>query len=279
MTLEQLKNEVTLLGFDDTVDTDAHILTSANRALRHIFNQRIITKTTRLFARRAAMSYYKSSLHCSNGKSTTLPANGKAYSMRLCGSGKYTITDGSVVTVKQFESGAESILVRGFLTWGGTIEFWGGFSFTVYDYSIYSEIFSNLSKDIPEGGNIIVFNLREMYGDFMAFISPATDNFGNPIPDCILRNGCVELGGSYKGEFLLTYRRLPSVIVEDTKQIDIPNEYLHLFPLLVASYVWLDTDPDKAAYYKERYDEMMSLIRSENYQSIDTKYKCEDGWA
>ena len=279
MTLDELKNEVTLLGFDDTIDLEGSIIPAANRALRHLYSQRIFTKTVRLFARRANISYYRSEIHCPNGRNTTIPANGKAYSMRLCGSGQYTINDGQAVSVKYFESGAESILVHGFLTWGGSITFWGGYSFTVYDYTIYSEIFSPHAKDIPNSVEKTVFDLRSMYGDFMSFLSPPTNARGEAIPKCTLCDGRVEVDSKYRGEILLTYRILPTKVTSETVEINMPEEYSHLFPLLVASYVILDIDEEKAIRYKSMYDEMISVIKTESYQSVDTAYKNEDGWA
>ena len=279
MTLTELKHEVTLLGFDAEADVEAHIIAAANRALRHLYSQRSFTKTVRLFARGAFVSYYRKEIHCGTQQVIICPAIGQAFSMRLCGSGTYTITDGTVVRSQQFESGAESVLVRGFLTKGGTIKFWGGYSFTVYDYTIYEDIFSPHIKDIPMGGTTVTFDLREMYGDFMAFISPAKDPSGNPIPGCVLTDGRIEITAGYRGEIVLTYRRLPETVTAETENIDLPEEYTHLFPLLVASYVWLDTDENKALYYKLRYDEMIGLIKTENYQYIDNSYKNENGWA
>lgn len=279
MTLDELKNEVTLLGFDDTIDLEQSIIPAANRALRHLYSQRIFTRTVRLFARSAAVSYYRSEIHCPNGRSTTVPAEGKAYSMRLCGSGQYTINDGEAVSVKHFESGAESILVHGFLSWGGSITFWGGYSFTVYDYTIYSEIFSPHAKDIPNSVEKTVFDLRSMYGDFMSFLSPPTNTKGETIPKCTLCDGRVEVDSKYRGEILLTYRILPTKLTSETDKIDMPEEYTHLFPLLVASYVILDIDEEKALRYKSMYDEMIAVIKSESYQAVDTLYRSEDGWA
>ena len=279
MTLDQLKAEVVSLGFDTTTNIDSHIVAAANRALRHLYNQRSITRTARLFARGPAIAYYAKEAHSSNGKEFTLPAPGIAYSMRVCGSGYYCVVDGTTNEVSRFETGPESQLIRGFLTWGGNIRFWGGLSFSVYDYTVYSEIFSPYQKDIPSGGRTVAFDLREIYGDFFSFLSPAIDTLGEPIPNCLLHDGRIEVDSKYRGEIIITYRRLPTPIEEKTEIIDIPEEYTHLFPLLVASYVWLDTDSSKAKYYKERYDEMIGLVKSESYQSIDTGYQIKDGWA
>ena len=279
MTLKELKNEVTSLGFDDTLDLDDHILAAANRALRQIYSQRCITRTARIFARGSSVCYYQKELHCINGKSVTLPARGKAFSMRVCGSGYYSVQDGSTERVSQFSTGIESQLIREFLTWGGSIRFWGSFSFAVYDYTVYSEVYSALPSGIPMGGTTVVFDLREIYSDFLAFLTPAKDSFGNQIPGCALCDGRIELSSDYKGEIIITYRRLPEKITAETDVIDLPDEYTHLLPLLAASYVWVDTDAEKALYYKERYDEMINLLGSESYQSIDNSYRIKDGWS
>ena len=61
--------------------------------------------------------------------------------------------------------------------------------------------------------------------------------------------------------------------------IDLPEEYRHIFPLLVASYVWLDTEDAKAKYYRTLYEKNLAIIDSARYGSIDSSYRNINGWA
>ena len=138
MTFSELKTEVVALGFDMEACDNSVLITSLNRALRDIFSRKRITKTVRLFNKGITPIYYKKVIHCINGRSIKLPLQGSAFSMRVCGSGYYSVTDGTSHVVKQFMTGSETMLIRGFIMWGGSIEFWGSYSFYVYDFSIYN---------------------------------------------------------------------------------------------------------------------------------------------
>lgn len=280
MTIQELEHEIKVLGFDGTIDLSTVLVPSANRAINYLYSRKCITKTVRLFARGSAISFYKKEIHCENGKPVSFPLNGKAYSMRVCGSGSYTIKDSSSTTIQSFDTGMEGKLIRGFIQNGGEIKFHGSFSFTVYHFTIYSETFSPYIDDVPEGGADFVFDLREIYGDFMSFVSPAVDSSGLAIPGCSLKDGKLYVDANYNGEIILTYRRRPAPIASImVDEIDIPDEYCHLFPLIVASYVLLDSDEEKALYYKARYDEMVDCMEKNCYHQIDHNYKNIDGWA
>ena len=91
MKFIELKEEIIALGFDASVGSDDLLVYSANRALRDIYMRRKILTTVRLFAVGHTPSTYIQAIECVNGKSITLPFTGRAYSMRLCGTGFYKI--------------------------------------------------------------------------------------------------------------------------------------------------------------------------------------------
>ena len=61
-------------------------------------------------------------------------------------------------------------------------------------------------------------------------------------------------------------------------EVDIPEEYTHLFPLLVTSCLWLEEDEAKSKYYKALYDECIKRIDSSGYEEIDYNYIDTNGW-
>ena len=280
MTFEELKLEVSSLSFGLIEESGNLLLSSANLALRDIYNRRTITKSVRLYTHGQRPIYYRKRVDFPKGVKKSLPLFGKAFSLRLCGNGFYRILDGTSQIVETFDTGDESLLLRGFITKGGSIEFWGSFSFTVYDFSLYEEIYSREVKDIPMGDETVVLDIRKIYSDFMSFISAPTDASGNEIKGARLIDGKILLDRSYGGEIILTYRRLPAEITADVKTtIDLPEELCHLLPLLTLSYCLLDSDFDKAMYYKERYEELMSRCISLGYEKLDTQYRDVTGWA
>lgn len=279
MTLSELKNEVISLGFDDIIEREDLFITSANRALRTIYNERVITKTVKLFAQGQKPKTRTKEIRHIGGEDVTLPLVGRAYSMRVAGEGIAVIHDGSEEKRIEFSSSSEPI--RGFIKTGGRIVFSGEYSYTVYDFLTFSEVFSNDIKDIPDGSNIRVFDISAMFGDFLSFISLPVDKHGKCIPNCTLSDGKLQVESSYRGEISLTYRRLPRVIFADfpDERIDIPEEFSPLLSLLTSSYVWLDDDEEKAKYYRYLYLDMLACLKSSCYDSISTEYINTNGWA
>ena len=160
---------------------------------------------------------------------------------------------------------------------------WGSFAYTIYDFAIYNEIYSEKVKEIPEYGLKRVFDLRDIYGDFMSFTSPATDLSGRPIKYCRLYDGRVEVDADYTGEITISYRCLPEEISlaedENATEIAVPKEYTHLFVMLVAYYYLYFSDNNKADRFINQYTDATKSLVTESYQQIDAKYLDTTGWA
>ena len=282
MTVSELKKELIALGFDNAAGTTEMLMTAINRSLRDLYTRRSILRSVKLYSNGLKPTYYQKEIKYvgGSGETLTFPLVGRGYSMRLCGFGNYTTTFGSSTKTVQFDTGLESKLVQGFINGSGTISFYGHVSFTVYDFSVYDEIYSVTATDMPDGSAKRSIDIRKMYGDFMSFISPATDSDGRAIKNCRLSDGKLEIPADYRGEINLTYRRLPETVLNnDTSNIDVPEEYSHLFPLLTAFYLCLDTDNEKATYYREQYERSAELVGRESYQQLDFSYIDTNGWA
>ena len=282
MTTQDLQEEITLLGQGNEVSNEKLFRISLNRALRKLYLDRRIEKNVRIAARTLTPIAYYRKIECKAGKVTEIPLSGIAYSMRLHGTGNYMITDGEAINTYPFASTNEAKVVKGFVGGnGGKITFYSSFSFTVYDLAMYDEMYSQYTEDIPSYGPRTVFNIRELYGDFMCFTSPATDSNGNPIDGCKLYDGKVEVDSSYRGEIVLSYRRLPIEIVTVASQddIDVPEEYKYLLILLTAAYYWYYTDDDLAKYYLSQYEESIKSLKENSYDHIDPAYIDTNGWA
>ena len=278
MLYSELADELKILGADFT--EEGLLLYSTNRALRDLYNARRILRTVRIVTKGLTPITHYKELDCSGGKQVVLPLHGTSYSMRIHGSGQYMVRDGENIRVYAVDSEEDAELVKGFIIFGGTITFWSSFAFTVYDLSMYDRLFSEKVEDIPDGGGAVVIDLRKKYGDFMSFVSEPCDVDGNPIAGCRLYDGRLEVGSGFSGEILLTYRRLPRKIVgQQQEELDLPEEYSHLFPLLVAYYTMLDVDESRAKLYKNLYEDGMSKIEKRSYTELDSSYVITNGWA
>ena len=281
MTIQDLQEEITLLGDGNAVTNMSLFVTCLNRAMRRLFTDRRIEKSVRIAARSLTpISYYKK-IECKSGSATEIPLNGVSYSMRVHGTGNYVVKDDGETRTYSFTSKNETKLVKGFVGTGGKITFYGSFSFTIYDLAIYDQIYSQYTEDIPDYGPRTIFNMRDLYSDFMCFSSPATDTSGNPIDKCMLYDGKVEVDSSYRGEIMLTYRRLPTPLsdVDEDAVIDIPPEYEHLLSSLVAAYYWYYIDEGLAKYYLGQYEENIQSLKENCYDRINLGYVNTNGWA
>ena len=283
MTINDLLIDLHIVGKDETFSDRNLFVYSINRALRRLYADRRIEKTVRLATRRPEPIAYYKEIHSPDGKIIEIPIEGKSYSMRIHGTCTYMINDGSVVTVRTVESKNETAVVKGFISYGGKISFFSSFAFTVYDLAIYNEIYSEKVKEIPEYGSKRIFNLRDIYGDFMSFTSPATNLAGKTLDFCRLYDGKVEVDTDYTGEIYISYRCLPTEIILDnddnTTEIEVPNEYTHLFVMLVAYYYMFFSANSNADKFLTQYTDAIKSLVEQSYQQIDSKYNDTTGWA
>ena len=279
MTYSELIDEISLISNGPVVQFDL-LLNSTNRALRDLYSRVSVEKTVRLAAHGLKPTVHYKKISCVAGVQTVIKLKGAAFSMRVHGSGQYRLENNDASEVIRVNSPNETILVRGFIDGEATLMLWSGLSFSVYNLSVYDRIFSCEVKDIPEYGQTVVYDLRSMYKDFMSFVSPPTDVDGNILDVCELRDGKAIINTDYSGEILLTYRRLPEAMTDDDSQVlDVPGEYVHIFPLLVAYYMFSLSDLVLANKCKEIFEENIQRMTLENYNRIEHRYRDVVGWA
>lgn len=280
MNYEKLRQDINFLA-GETIENASILLNASNRALRDIYHSIKVVKTERVAARGMRPITYFREVNCHNGQEITLPANGLAYSMRIHGSGRVMITDGEDSKVIRVDSPYGTQVLKGRIYRGtGSITFWGSFSFYIYDYAIYDDLISEKEEEVPECGPTVVFDIRELFGDFMSFISPALDREGKPIKNCRLHDGKLEVDAEYKGEIMITYRRLPRQIVgSEGEAIDLPEEYSNLLSLLAAHYALINSNEPKAKYFKSLYDDGIELVTKSSYDDLEYKYPLTNSWA
>ena len=284
MLITKLKEELALLGFESSLENDGQLVTAVNRALRDLYNSRTITKTVMLAASGIQPIAYYKEIHLPAGKTIEIPVTGRAFSMKAHGILTYLIRDGRDANAYSVYSPYEATVIKSFMNYGGSVSIWGDYSMSVYDFAVYDRVYTDKREDIPSYGPTITFDLRKMYGDFMSFISPPRDYSGRIIENTRLYDGKLEIDSSYTGSISLSYRRLPNsitasdVLLNESLTIDVPEEYTHVFPLLVSYYLWLEDDETKSKYYRGIYDEIIKRIDASGYREIDCKYVDSNGW-
>ena len=279
MTLKELHSEICALGFDNYLEFDQRFLYCAERALLSVYNSRSIGASTKFFVRSCLPKTKICEIHHKGGGVQALPLSGKAFSMRLYGSGSLKIEGGGNSYTKEFNCSGDYF--KGFLNGDATISFFGSLSFTVCNLVTFDEVFSEDVGDIPDGNGVTVVDLRKMLPDFLAFDSMPTDYLGNVIENAVLKDGKITFDESFSGEVSLIYRKRPALPSLDAPEVslDIPSEYSMLLPLLAAFYLLLDDEPEKAALYREMYEKNLLTIKELCPNSLSVKYLNTNGWA
>lgn len=278
MTYNDLCAEVAALGFEGDIELSDVVLHATERALKTIFTERPLYKVAQFYQKPINPVIKTEALTHTSEQSEIIPFDAKAYSFKTCGEGSYKITDESGSLTVDF-SGMETVH-KGFLHGEGTLEFLGNYSYTVYDLAIFDEILSGDEKDIPILCDFIEYDLKEFAFDFLSFSSPPEDEFGVSIPGASVCQGIMRIPINYIGKIRLSYKSGPkSIISGSDDEIILPDGCEHLLALLVAAYVWLDDDAEKAEYYMNLYREAMAAVKFYDRSKVNTSYRDVIGWA
>lgn len=280
MKYQELISTVARLGFETEIEDDVAFRGAVSRGLYTIFNDRPTLKH-RTIIKRDYGNIPLCGLFTHDPRHPevfALPDDGTAFSFKIYGDGYYTMSDGEVVT--DVEISGEGDAVKAFYKKGARITFGGDTSYTVTSLSAFKNSFSNSISDIPVAADAGVIIISERIPDFLAPEDPPKDNRGGIIAGAEIEGDRLILPDDFVGEVHLTYRRKPAIPVGVSlnEDIDIPAECTELLPLIVASYIWLDDEPERAQYYLSLYKDGINGIRRFASRQVSPSYET-NGWA
>lgn len=278
MTPNQLKDIVLQLGFETTLESEDSFFSALARALYTVFIDRPqISFAELMIPKRSGNLISKGFVH-----EPTAPEEysliGAAVSFRISGIGGYIITCGGKSYERTFDS--ELCVCRERLNGPSTIRFVGEYSYTVSALAVFPSLTGPDEKDIPVFNEGFRIDLKTRIADFLApYEAPKTEN-GDLIAGAEISSGILTLPDSFSGYLRLSYLRTPRIPTHEDRssEIDMPEETRELLPLLVASYLWLDDDPEKAEYYRALYADGINTLRRNVFRRLDNVYKT-NGWA
>ena len=94
--------------------------------------------------------------------------------------------------------------------------------------------------------------------------------------------GKLLIPASAKGVFNICYNRKPKALdsadSEMVEIIDLPDELCAILPNLIASYIWVDDEPEKAQYYLSLYREQVAEIMQKEKVMRPVVYRNVTGW-
>jgi hypothetical protein len=138
----------------------------------------------------------------------------------------------------------------------------------------------------PRFSRMVEYDMRIIADDFLEFSAPITVSKNTGKESAFYEtSGDATILFPYdkEGAYNVKYHKRPHILSystspsADTTTIDLTEEKASLLPLLVASYVWIEDEPEKATHYldlyKTRVNEIIALRR--NYAPV--KY-VTNGW-
>lgn len=248
-------------------------INAVRRALSIIFCELKITgKKTLAIAAKSICKSEECISHIGK-KDLTLPLEGRAYSVKLSGKGSFTVRDGPTVKTESFD--ADEVVFKGFIKYGGEVEFSGDYAYTVLSFTTFSDITSDRLEDIPDDA-VHCIDMSKC-PDFFSFSAPPTDMMKNEIKGAVTDGTKIILPDDYSGKVNVYYRKRPLSIIDDDEQyIYLPEGYLPLLAPLTSSMLLVDDDKKLSDCYMELYGRMAEGMKSNNAESKRVK---TNGWA
>lgn len=302
MTVSELYRSVAQLGFEDTLEEDSRFFYAANRALLQISAIRPATSVY-VINHQPMENKVKESAFTPIEKTDELcfeATDVKSYYFEADGEGEAYIElliDGKWVyngSIK-LSSKRKFVPYAGFIKYENAftnkrvrIRFVGPYLYSVRNVAMYSHIYSEDVKDIPAYEAYSRYDISTLTSDFLSLASPPIRDDGGA--ERLNQGYDVENGRTIllpyndRGLYKVIYNRRPAAIVdsgditEDLTPIDIDEDLCALMPLLIASFVWVEDEPEMAQYYLSLYRERAVEIERRLKNDTPVAMKSVNGW-
>jgi len=305
MTTKELYDSVAQLGFETTIEDDNRFFLVANKAILQVNRVKPQTSVYKLnhFPLENLIGEETYEPKCKDKEALIFVADGaKSYYFECNGNGQLIIENSTdlehwetIGSVDLVSADGRFVAYKGFILNGGAqvsgyvrLRFIGDYIYYVQNVAMYGSLISANIKDIPVYAKYTTYDIASLTDDFMSFVCP-------PITDAIRDQGFVlnqdyfveEIGkllipASVKGVFDVCYERKPRAIdSEDSEmagEIDLPEELCAILPNLIASYIWVDDEPEKAQYYLSLYREQVAEIVQREKKLRPFVYRNKTGW-
>ena len=279
MTLRELKNELLSLTSLPSSEIEKKVCHAASRALFRIHTELKAVTEKSIYVTRPHIASHTPQLLCCGGERLELKLSGKAFSMRLCGKGSYTIYDGGESYTESFSLCGEAM--SGFLkSEEARIVFTGDGAVTVMDLVCYSAINTDDPKRIPAYNELYQVAV-DTEDRFIALAEPICDGSGRKINGVECISGVIHYPKGVEGEIKVRYRRLPGRIsgAYPDDAIDLPTSYTPLLPILTAAELLLEDEPERAMVLYNTYTDLKDALLSCRPYGITAKYNDTTRWA
>ena len=303
MTVLELYNSVAQLGFEDSLEDESRFLFSANRALLQVSALRPATSACIINHKPLENKVRESTFEpVEKTEDLYFTAEGvKSYYFEADGDGmlyieRYSEPSGwEVIGTVSLSSKQRFKAYKGFIKEGGEfinaavrLRFTGEYIYSVKNVAMYKYIYSASTEDVPAYEPFTRYDISTLTEDFLSLATPPiveSEGLSYLNQGYSVENGrVILLPYDAKGLYKVLYNHKPSPIVmseeEDaaTVRIDLDEDLCALLPILVASYVWVDDEPEKANYYLNLYRERAIDIERRIFNAAPVPMKNKNGW-
>ena len=277
MTYNELKAAVASLGFERSVGDEDGFFRATERALVTIFTDLGEISVTRIYLTAPRLtSLYKEIRHRGGGRES-FTLCGRVFSFRPHGNGSYTLSDGNTATRVTFK--AADGVVKAIFNGSAEITFEGEYDYTVTSLAAFDDIPDPTALTVSEYSERRTVDLTDYIGDLDRVADTPVCVSGNMKGlELSVRGSLMYLPFSLYGEVEIEYYRLPHPPHAKDAPLDIPSGAAHLLSLLVAAFIWLDDDAEKAQYYMALYRDGLAAYKHRQLSQRDKKYHT-NGWA
>ena len=215
-----------------------------------------------------------------------LPAGTRAFTARVSGDGNLTLHDDRGNRDFPFRSGRKTVTLGDKVEGNGILTFGDGQTDSDYDI-LDIRALDRRDADGDEGtgdpAGFRVYRMGDFRPDFLAFDPPVLLLCGAPYPGEYRTEGDALIlpDDAPAGEYTVRFRISPPVIGEgdgENTEIPLENDLATLLPELIASSLWLDDAPEKAAVYAENYRRKYAILRSSLRRRESAALPNTNGW-
>lgn len=263
MTVRDVKEAVLGYGFSrDLSDNDSLFYTSLNMAIRTVNRLRPRTGSCVIVHEpvRALVSYREVE-HGGAGRSLEYREKAFSASVEVTGTGGLRVTGGTIngseTAAWSLEHGWIRLSVEGDDTGMIVLSFTGDYPFAVRNISFFDTAFPPKTEIF--GGDVVDYDLSKLVNDFGRVSLPLYKDGVSTTPSDprtrIVNERVLRVPVDDRGTYEVVYEREPPRFGwdDDEKDVWLDGDLAEILPLLVASYVWRDDEPEKSETYYRLY--------------------------
>ena len=175
-----------------------------------------------------------------------------------------------------------------FVTGPVRLRFTGDYLYSVKCVAMYQHVYSDDAADIPAYEAYTRYDMTTLVDDFLTISSPPIiedEEYERLSGDYDVEGGrVILLPYSVTGCFKVLYNRRPKELInngsaqDDESVLDLDEELCSLIPVLIASYIWLEDEPDRAQYYYSLYQARAGEILARERNLSPVQMKSCNGW-